>query len=251
MLSIHRRSSLLAPLAALLIAAPAALAQTPAPAPAPNVVTKVTADLGYVQTSGNTRLTTLSLGEKASQKRGYLTLQQGFALVYGKQRDSVITNALRTGLRADYKIDKLLAIFVGAAFDRDKFSGIERRWEETIGLQARLLGSSTDTVIVEGGGSFTQKVGTDGIQQNFPSARAAAGWRHVFSKAAYFQQNIEYLPNLKQTVDWRVNSESAVVAPISAMIGVKLSYVVRYDHLPEPGFTDTDKLFTTGIQITF
>ncbi|MDH5233363.1 MAG: DUF481 domain-containing protein [Gemmatimonadota bacterium] len=238
-----------APLAALLALAPTLSAQAPAEPPA--VVTKVTADLGYVQTSGNTQLTTLSLGEKATQQRGRLTLAQGFAMVYGKQRDSVITNALRTGLRGDYKIDKLFALFVGAAFDRDRFSGIERRFEELVGLQARVLGSATDTVLVEGGGSFTQKTGIDGIQQNFPSARGAAVWRHVFSKAAYFQQNVEYLPNLKQTIDWRVNSESAVVAPISAMIGVKLSYVVRYDHLPEPGFTDTDKLFTTGIQITF
>ena len=122
---------------------------------APAVVTKITADLGYVQTSGNTQVTTMNLGEK-----------------------------------------------------------------------------------------FTQ-------QRNFPSTRAAGVWRHAFTQAAYFQQNVEFVPNLKETEDWRVNSESSVVAPLSARIGLKLAYVVRFDNLPEPGFTDTDKLFTTGIQITF
>jgi len=218
---------------------------------APTVVTKITADLGYVQTSGNTQVTTMNVGEKLTQQRGRLTLQQGFAMVYGKQRGTVITNALRANARGDYKIDKVFALFVGVGFDRDKFAGIERRFEELVGVQARLLGSAKDTVRVEGGGSFTQQIGTDGMQRNFPSARAAGAWRHVFSKSAYFQQNVEYIPNLKETEDWRVNSESSVVAPISARIGLKLSYVVRYDNLPEPTFTDTDKLFTTGIQITF
>ncbi len=227
--------------------APRAAAQDAAPA----VVTKITADLGYVQTSGNTQVTTLNLGEKFTQQRGRLNLQQGFAMVYGKQRGVVTTNALRANLRGDYRIDKIFALFVGVGFDRDKFAGIERRFEENIGLQARLLGTASDTVRIEGGGSFTQQVGTDGVQKNFPAARGAASWRHVFSPAAYFQQNVEFIPNLKETEDWRVNTESAVVAPISARIGIKLAYVIRFDNLPEPGFTDTDKLFTTGIQITF
>ena len=237
-------------IAALLISGLVAIPTAAQDAP-PAVITKVTADLGYVQTSGNTQLTTMNLGEKLTQQRGRLTLQQGFAMVYGKLRDSVTTNALRAGLRGDYKIDKTFALFVGAAFDRDRFSGIKRRFEEQLGVQARLVGTASDTLRIEGGGVFTQQIGTDDVQQNFPSARGAAVWRHVFSKAAYFQQNVEFVPNLKVTEDWRVNSESAIVAPISAMIGVKLGYVVRFDHLPELGFSNTDKLFTTGIQITF
>ena len=234
-------------LVALCASAVVAQAQDAAPA----VVTKITADLGYVQTSGNTQVTTMNLGEKFTQQRGRWLVQQGFAMVYGKQRDSVSTNSLRTSLRGDYKIDKIFALFIGTGFDRDKFAGIARRFEEQLGVQARILASGSDTVRVEGGGSFTQQVGTDGMQRNFPSARAAGTWRHDFTKTAYFQQNVEFVPNLKETEDWRVNSESSVVAPLSARIGLKLADVVRFDNLPEPGFTDTDKLFTTGIQITF
>ena len=228
-----------------------ARAQTTAPAAFPATVTKITADLGYVQTSGNTQVTTMNVGEKITQERGRLVLQQGFALVYGEQRDTVNTNNLRTSVRGDYKIDKLIALFIGAGFDRNTFAGIERRFEEQLGLQARIFAAAFDTLRLEGGGSFTQQIGTDGRQQNFPSARAAAGWRHVFTPAAYFQQNFEFIPNLQETEDWRVNTESSVIAPLSTRIGVKLSYVIRFDNLPEPGFAELDRLFTTGIQITF
>lgn len=225
-------------------------AQATAPA-APAVVTKATLDFGYVQTSGNTQVTTLNLGEKLTQQRGRLTLQQGFAAVYGKQQDSVITNYIGANLRGDFKIDKVLAIFLGGSFDRNTFAGIERRIEQQLGIQARLFAGAMDTLRVEGGGSLTQQLGTDGVKADFPAARGAAAWRHGFTAAAYFQQNVEFIPNLKVTEDWRMNSESSVVAPISSNIGLKLSYVIRFDNLPQPGFSELDKLFTTGVQITF
>lgn len=242
-LAIHRPLTLLAGVAAL---APALAAQD-----APAVVTKITADIGYVAVTGNTQVTTFNIGERLNQSRGRWTFDQGVALVYSQQRDSVITNWFKANVRGDYRIDKVLAAFTALIYDRNTFAGIERRFEEQLGLAARLLGTSTDTVRVEGGGSFTQQVGTDGIQQNFPSARGAASWRHGFTPAAYFLQTVEYLPNLKETEDWRVNTESALIAPISAKIGVKLSYVIRYDNLPQAGFATTDRLFTSGLQITF
>lgn len=241
------RARLTALALALFATAPAVSAQQ---APAP-VVTKITADLGYVAVTGNTRLTTLSIGEKLTQSRGRLTLEQGVSFVYSQQADSVTTNFLRLHGRGDYKIDKVFAGYLGLAYDRNRFAGIERRYEEALGITARLVDTPKDTVHIEGGGQVTQQLGTDGIEQNFPSARGAVSWRHTFSKAAYFAQGVEYLPNLKETEDWRVNAESIVVAPISAKINLKVAYVIRYDNLPQVGFSEIDRLFTTGLQITF
>lgn len=242
--SLARRAAILA---LLLLPALAAKAQD---ASAPTV-TKATLDFGYVQTSGNTQVATLNLGEKLTQERGRLTLQQGFAFVYGKQRDSVITSYIGGNVRGDFKIDKILAAFAGVGFDRNRFAGIERRLEQQAGLQARVFADAIDTLRIEGGGSLTQQTGTDGIKSNFPAARGAAAWRHGFTPAAYFQQNVEWIPNLKTTEDWRLNSESAVVAPISSNIGLKLSYVIRFDNLPQVGFSELDRIFTTGVQVTF
>lgn len=242
-----QRASIAAPLAALLLAtATPAAAQGPTP-----VINKLTADFGFVQTSGNSRVTTMNIGERFTQERGRLTFSQAFALVYGKQLDSVTTNNLRTSLRGDYRVDKVFSFFLGAGFDRNKFAGIAQRWEEQVGLAARVLASTRDTIRVEGGGSMTQQIPVVGMQENFPSARGAMSWRHAFTGQSYFHQNVEYIPNLSEHEDWRVNSESMIIAPLSARIGLKVSYVIRYDNEPEAGFLPTDKLFTTGIQLTF
>jgi putative salt-induced outer membrane protein len=216
-----------------------------------SVVTKITADLGFVAVSGNTKVSTFNVGEKITQGRGRLTLEQSVALVYSKQADSVVSNYLRANARGDFKIDRLLALFTGVTFDRNRFAGIERRFEEQLGISARLLGTGFDTVSVEAGGTFTQQIGVNGDQENFPSARGAASWRHKFTELAYFSQKVEFIPNMKETEDWRVNLESGVVAPLSTRIGLKVSFVLRYDNLPEPGFMTTDRLFTSGLQITF
>jgi putative salt-induced outer membrane protein len=238
-----RASRLLFPLA--LVATPLAAQDAVA------VVNKVTADVGYVQTSGNTAVTTTSVGEKWTQSRGKFTLEQTFSFVYGEQAGIEVNNTLAAGVRGDYKLGDYFSLYGDAKFDRAPFSGISRRTVESFGLQLQALAADNDTVRVSLGGSMTQQLGTDGNQNNFPAANAGLVWRHVFTAAAYFQQNLEAIPNLKDQDDLRVSSESAIIAPISARIGMKLSYIVRFDNVPEPGFQSTDRIFTTGLQITF
>jgi putative salt-induced outer membrane protein len=228
-----------------------AVVASPLAAQDPAVVNKVTADVGYVSTSGNTAVTTTSIGEKWTQSRGLFTLEQTFSFVYGEQAGVEVNNTLAAGLRGDYKLGTYLSLYGDAKFDRAPFSGIARRTVESFGLQLQALAAPSDTVRVSVGASMTQQLGTDDVQNNFPAANAGLVWRHMFTAAAYFQQNLEAIPNLKDQDDLRVMSESALIAPISARIGMKFSYIVRYDNVPELGFEKTDRILTTGLQITF
>jgi putative salt-induced outer membrane protein len=76
-------------------------------------------------------------------------------------------------------------------------------------------------------------------------------YKHQFSKLAYFQQFVEYLRNLQTSGSYRFNTESAVVAPISTHIGIKVGYAIRFDSRPQPTFGTTDRLLTTGIQVSY
>lgn len=214
-------------------------------------VTKFTADFGYVAVSGNTQTTTLSVGEKVTRKSGRLTLEQYFGIIRGSLNGVENTNLLRTGVRAEYTLGGHFSSYAGAAFDRNPFAGIERRFEEQAGLQYRPIANTSDTLRFEGGASATQQTSVDGTRLLFPAARAAGAWRHQFSPAAYFVQTVEVLPNLQDGEDYRVNSESAIIAPVSQRIALRLGYLIRYDNLPEPTFRTTDRLFTTAVQLTF
>lgn len=239
------RSLQIVPALLALVAAPLT-AQEPTP-----VVTKITADLGYVQASGNSTVTTTSFGQKLTQQRARLGLEQTFNFIYGEQNGVVNTNFLRGALRADFKLGGRLSTFATVAYDRNRFAGIKRRFEENLGLAYKAIDAVRDTLRIEAGFSVTQQTSVDGTVNDFPAGRAAAAYKHAFSASTYFAQAAEFIPNFKEPEDYRVNAESAIVAPVSARVNLKVAYLIRYDNLPEPTFKATDRVFTTGVQITF
>jgi putative salt-induced outer membrane protein len=72
----------------------------------------------------------------------------------------------------------------------------------------------------------------------------------LFGEKAYVQQIVEYIPNFDISADYRVNTETALVAPITGGVAIKIGYIFRYRGEPPEGFGTTDTTFRTGIQIT-
>ena len=229
----------------LAIAVAPLAAQDQAPRPV-----EFTGDIGFVNTAGNTDVTTLNVGEKISYNLTRLTLKQFFAVVYGSSQGQTTTSLWRGGLRGDYSLAPAVAIFGSAGYDRNRFAGISRRVEEGLGVAIKAVNRDRDKLQFEGGLAFTQQHSTLGVDDNFTSARSAGMYQHNFTETAYFLQTVEVLPNLETSEDLRMNTETGFVAPISKQIAIKLAYVIRYDKLPEPGFKKTDRLFTSGLQIS-
>jgi putative salt-induced outer membrane protein len=213
--------------------------------------TGFTGDLGYVTASGNTNLTTLSIGEKIIHTDGRWVFSQLAAYVYGETNDKESANQLRLAARADFAFLPRLGVFGGVAYERNTFAGFNSRTDEIAGLQWKAIVAPLDSLNLDAGGVFTQESDVDSTSQSYPSARVAGNYKHVFSKAAYFQQLAEYVPNLKTSGAYRVNSESALVAPISLHAGIKMSYAVRYNSRPPAKFGTTDRVLTMGVQLSF
>lgn len=213
--------------------------------------TSFIADLGFVSATGNTELTTLSVDDKLTHTDGRWTLSQLSAYVYGKTKGAETANQLLFAARADYALQPRLTVFGGASFERNPFAGFRRRTDEIAGLSFKVLSGPTNLLSLDAGGVLTQESDVDGTHKSFPAGRLAGAYKHLFSKTAYFQQLAEYLPNLQTSGEYRVNTESSIVAPVSAHIGIKAAYAVRFDSRPPEGFGSTDRLLTTSVQISY
>ena len=231
------------------VAATPAHAQEPAPAP-PQL--KITANAGLVSAAGNTEITTLS-GDQRIEYRptgsGW-TLTQHFGAVYGRTDGVTSANRIKGGFRVQHLVEERLSAFVSAEYEKNRFAGIRRRFEEVLSLSFDLLNAERTEVALEMGASFNQQRDLQGMDDSFVAARTAGEFKQRFTETAYVQQKIELLPNLEAGEDLRVNSETALVAPLSRRFAVKVSYAIRYDNLPEPGFQHTDRVFTSGLQVT-
>jgi len=208
-------------------------------------------DLGYVNTAGNTNVTTLNFGENLSYITGPWTLAHGLAVIEGRTGGVETAAQYKTNLRLDRAVSLRFGAYALAGYERNVFAGIARRLEQGIGLTAKAVARPHDVLGFEGGISFIQQRSNAHVDESFGAGRAAALYKHNFTDAAVLQQSLELLANLKHGPDRRVNSETTLTAPISKRIALKAAYLIRYDHEPEPGFKRSDRVFTTGIQIVF
>ncbi|MBI3792441.1 MAG: DUF481 domain-containing protein [Gemmatimonadetes bacterium] len=242
-----RRVALAAALSCTSAGAPVLLAQTKPAKPV-----EASADLGFVNTTGNTEVTTLTANYKIVLNTGPWKLTHYFGTVYGKLRDSVNTSIWRTGVRGDRAFTERFGFFGLVNYDKNRFSGVAGRWEQGAGAQWKAIVETEDKLDVELGLSAIQQQAVTAVpDRNFASGRTALAYKHNFTDKAYFQQTAEYLANLQNGPDWRVNTESSLIAPLSEKFAIKLSFAIRYQNLPDPGFLATDRIFATAIQYTY
>ncbi len=214
-------------------------------------VTSFTGDLGFVSASGNTNITTLTVSDKIVHTTGYWMFTQFAAYITGETNNKQTANQLLASERADYAFLPRVSVFGALNFERNTFAGFTSRTDEVLGVSWKAILAPHDSARLDLGGVYTQEEDVDSTKQNYPSARAAFNYKHQFSKLAYFHQFAEYIPNLKTSGSYRFNTESSLVAPISAHIGIKLAYAFRFDSKPQPTFGTTDRLLTTGVQVSY
>jgi putative salt-induced outer membrane protein len=212
---------------------------------------QVTLDLGFVNASGNANFTSLNLGEKISDKFGRVVLTQNGKVLYGKTDGATTTESYDAGARAQYGLTKRIGAYAVLTFQRDPFAGLASRWLGGPGLAVSLVQSARDTLSVESGVTSTRERNTANVTQSFAATRTAASFKHLFAGKAFVTEAVEWVANLKTSDDQRINSETALTAPLSRQIGLRVSYLIRFDNLPEPGFKKTDRIFTTGVQVAF
>jgi putative salt-induced outer membrane protein len=212
---------------------------------------QMTLDLGFVNASGNANFTSLNLGEKLSDKIGRVVLTQNAKVLYGRTEGTTTTESYDVGARGQYGLTKRIGAYALLTFQRDPFAGLASRWLGGPGLAVGLVQSAHDTLSVESGITSTHERNTADVTQSFAATRTAANFKHLFAGKSFLTEAVEWFANLKTSDDQRINSETALTAPLSRQIGLRVSYLLRFRNLPEPGFKKTDRILTTGVQVAF
>lgn len=211
-----------------------------------------TLDMGYVAASGNTSTKTFSLGDNVTWNAATdFVVRQKLRAVYGENQDRVIANSLDFDVSGDYRVVDGVGVVVGAGFDRNRFAGVKRRYEQSVGLSWRFATQARDSVRFTGGVLWTQQRNLEDVQREFVAFRGTFAYRRPIGGNAMFSQSMEAIPNIEVREDWRFNSETGISAALTKALALKLVYTVRYDNMPEPKFKDTDRIISTGLQVTF
>jgi len=216
--------------------------------------------LGFSQTRGNAEALATNLSSKFRYAIAGWSMQQDLAFFYGKANGKINTNFWNGGLRGDRVVAERMSVFLAARYDRNQLQGITNRFQQGFGLNLLAMDDKRNRLNVSLGGSLFQQELTAGstvrLPRAFPAARAAFDYRRRFTDLAYVQQNAEYLPAVGDTASsYFVNTETAVVAPLSKSVGLKVGYVIRYNSDPpvrnRVQLRTTDTFFSSGLTLTF
>lgn len=209
----------------------------------------LTLDFGLVNATGNSEFTSMNFGEKATWAKGRWGLSQTGKVLFGETNNVRTTESYDFNVRGDRGLSARLSVFVYVAYQRDPFAGLASRWSGGPGVAVGVVRATRDTLSLEGALTEQSERTTAAIDRSFAATRTAAAYKHMFSSNASFTQTLEWLANLETSADYRLNSETALVAPLSSKIGLRLSYLIRFDNQPEPTFKTTDRILTAGVQI--
>lgn len=211
--------------------------------------------LSIVNTSGNTD--TLSMAGKNEMKYKFNERWIGSWLIgaiYSETDGKKDNEMYFTDLRADYSIsDKWYAYGLGSWF-QDKFSGFDSRVGIGPGVGYKYLAGPTHFLLFEAGLNYTYEDYTDPAEndEDFLESRLYGKYEWAFTEKTKFSQELGYLQSLEEGDTWKMVSDTALIATLTDILALKISYSVLYNNNPRPSdLEDTDTIFATSLVISY
>ena len=210
------------------------------------------AELGFVDTGGNSETTTLSLRNELS----YLfsdPLKGLWTVTALKVETEGVTTAERyfTEFRLDYQVNPRLYSFAKLNWLQDEPAGIDTRYTLGAGVGYHFLTDEKHELRGEAGLDYTDEEYVDNTADDYLALRLFGMYGYNFNDKNRFTQSLEYLPDLGDFDNYLFNSVTAFTSAISDVFSLKTSYEVNYNNEPPTGFEKTDTRFGITLVASF
>ncbi|MEA1900804.1 MAG: DUF481 domain-containing protein [Thermodesulfobacteriota bacterium] len=211
------------------------------------------AELSFVDTGGNTDVTSLSAKNLLKYECSD-DLQAAWKLgaLYGQSDGEKNAESYFSDLRLDYLFTKHLYAFGNAGWSKDKFAGIDSRYYVGPGAGYKFLYGPKHFLVAEIGLNYVNEQYIDDTDKEYLGGRAFAEYEYAFTDKNKFSQSVEYLHDFDDSNNYNVNSETALISALNDYLALKTSYIVKYDNQPVPStLKDTDTILSVTLVVNF
>lgn len=214
------------------------------------------AELSYIETSGNTKLTTLSAKNllKYQFSKKFNTAWKIGAL-YGEDQGERNTEKYNTDLKFSYMVTKRFFTLLTVGWMKDRYAGIDYRANAGPGAGFKFLDGPKNFLVGELGVEYVEEKDTENNKEDYARGRTFLEYNYAFTKKNKFTQSIEYLNDFEDSENYTINSITALISSINDALSLKVSYEVEYNNEPavEKGETldDTDTMLTLALVVNF
>ena len=210
------------------------------------------AELLYVDTSGNTDVTTFSAKNTltvpfSGKTKGTWRL----GVLYGESDGTKNAESYFTELRVDHSYTERLYSFGYGGWYKDKFAGIDARYYLGAGGGYKFLTGPKHFLSGEAGLTYTKEEFTDNTDNDFPGGRLFGKYEYHFTEKNRFTQSLEWLLDFSKFDNWNLNSETALLSALNSWLSLKASYVIKYDNDPIAGVKKADRILGVALVANF
>lgn len=220
------------------------------------------AEFSYVATAGNAETTTLGFKNTLGRKwdRSAFELKTGGVRAETTTRTRTAVGPDRTNFtvfevrdtalnaesyflngRYDRKLSERLFWFAGGGWNRDRFAGIQNRYEAAGGVGNTWADSDRLKFRTDYALSYTKEddvVATPGRKDAFAGFRFSWKYERKFGNSTSYGNDLVVDENLDDTSDLRGNMINSVAVSMSRRLALKVSLQWLYDH--QPAFQEID-----------
>lgn len=209
------------------------------------------AEVGLVNTSGNSQLETYNLISKNSYEKNLHKIKFGGHYTYGTSEGVLSSRNWDIHTNYVYRFSKRVGLLLGEIIEGDKFSGIETSYNTDLGSNIILHKSDKHSVESELAYRYTIEKRFEQAKEYFNKALIQASYKFDYNKTTSFETKLEYIPNFDESKDWQLNVLSSFRNTINSMFSLKVTYEWKKDNLPTEGATAYDRKMTTSLIATF
>lgn len=200
-----------------------------------------------VSTNGNSKASTASGKNTFDYKWTKTSLELIGGALGSKSKGENIAEKYFASEKVSYKLSDRNYAFERYGWDKDRFAGIKSRHDMTAGLGREFIKTQRNTLIGEIGAGRIVEERYRQKTNSFGSGRAYSKYSYQISETASFSQDAEYLANFKDSDDFRVKTETALLAALSVHLSLKVSYL--WNHVGKPPLGRVRNDTTTGISL--
>jgi putative salt-induced outer membrane protein len=210
-----------------------------------------TAELSYVQTSGNTDIVTFS----GKNKLVYHFLERwagtwNVGALFSEVDGEDTAERYYTDLRLDFKATEHLFYYGLGGWLRDEFAGFENRYFGGLGAGYHFLTGDKHFLSAEAGLNYASEEYIDGTEEDFYEGRIFGNYTYALNPKTKFSQDLEYLDNFDDSAKYKIKSVSSVTTMLTDQFSLKLAYEIFYNNEPTPDTLETtDTIFSAALVV--
>ncbi len=204
--------------------------------------------LGYLATSGNTESTSLNTAAELGLTHGNWSHLLDMTAIFAEENDTTNAEAYKVGWKSEYNFSEHDFLFGRAIWRKDRFSGYDQQFSQTVGYGRRLIDTERHKLSAEIGAGARQSDLADGTSENDTILRGGLQYRLALSETSLFSQDLSV-----ESGSTNVYTESVTALKTRLLHDLALvaSYTIKNNSDVPVGLEKTDTYTALSLEYAF